>query len=989
MNGIKKLIRSKKFLFAGILIFLYNAIFNTFTANYLFSKFNSLAHNGNLTGEIVRFSLFYGIELDDLHLREKDSDQDFLSVQKLRIHYSLPSLFLGKIQIHEIGIYSPKIYLSRKNGTWNYQSIFPPGEKKDKVKKEESPKDPRTSISTFVPIQFFFLFKLENPEFLLIDEEEMKAGAKNFDLSLLVQSYRFREIPLNERIIELIKDFEFQISPERKIPLTFENKDMSIHHDLDFSLHVFKKEGDTLNIGSDIHLSLMNFQPILRNKTIQPIHFLFQNKFNYFPETDRLEISEFELSLFQKKWLQLNGFIEKLSSNSPLISLEFSKSRIELGELSRTLNQFPISNLPSFNGIISIDKFSVQGEKSNPKISLNLGLENFQLTSGKNKHSIPILNLESEIVLDLIKKNEAELPYVKSLILLISNFKYNDISLTSNINYKSEEKFNADLNLEKLNLSNYSPKTPGFVRGVLNLNGKNLRSINSDLDLSIQKFKFPAGEFSSKPNNLNLKGSFDINLLEKFKFHSIRILDSKLSMVNPNMGNAIDLNLSGDYLHGEKKLLLSKIDLSILMSRLLPLLPNQMAEKLSSVKKYLGDDLKTNGSLKMNLDSEKELTTEFLFVLPGINLNDLKFKTTTSLNIDGNGSIKIHNLSIDGYQSKFHLESKGFLKKKNGKMVPDISLKVDLTSTDKDEITKNLIFQGSVGLDIAISETRALGNFYSKDTNLMVNTGNCPGQDCKIFQIHSINMNVPIEHEFLTGYVPTILEGDKSRIIKPINKIQSNNFSILRIKGPHPFLKTGFFDFVQGQKEVPGITGRIEYINNLFSISALNIKILNGMILGKNILFNIKDANPENMEYMANLQIKNLDLTELLTDSAKKNIDDGKIMADMNISGRNLKEPIPNLNMYFSIYKIGKDFGKSAINVILPPNLLRDYIVSSYSVDKIETELTKGLVYANILFNQGLIPNIFTKIENNKISQERMPLANFLNRAKSEISTYR
>ena len=161
------------------------------------------------------------------------------------------------------------------------------------------------------------------------------------------------------------------------------------------------------------------------------------------------------------------------------------------------------------------------------------------------------------------------------------------------------------------------------------------------------------------------------------------------------------------------------------------------------------------------------------------------------------------------------------------------------------------------------------------------------------------------------------------------------------------------------------------------------------MILGKNILFNIKDANPENMEYMANLQIKNLDLTELLTDSAKKNIDDGKIMADMNISGRNLKEPIPNLNMYFSIYKIGKDFGKSAINVILPPNLLRDYIVSSYSVDKIETELTKGLVYANILFNQGLIPNIFTKIENNKISQERMPLANFLNRAKSEISTYR
>ena len=135
--------------------------------------------------------------------------------------------------------------------------------------------------------------------------------------------------------------------------------------------------------------------------------------------------------------------------------------------------------------------------------------------------------------------------------------------------------------------------------------------------------------------------------------------------------------------------------------------------------------------------------------------------------------------------------------------------------------------------------------------------------------------------------------------------------------------------------------------------------------------------------------MRDIDLTELIPKDNKKVIDDGKIRGDINFSGKNLKEFIDNTEIYFSVYKIGKDFGKSAINIVSPPNLIRDYIVSSYSVDKIEAELSKGLIYVNILFKPSLLSNLLTKIENNKISMERMPLNNFINRAENEISTYK
>jgi hypothetical protein len=93
------------------------------------------------------------------------------------------------------------------------------------------------------------------------------------------------------------------------------------------------------------------------------------------------------------------------------------------------------------------------------------------------------------------------------------------------------------------------------------------------------------------------------------------------------------------------------------------------------------------------------------------------------------------------------------------------------------------------------------------------------------------------------------------------------------------------------------------------------------------------------------------------------------------------------MDLFFYIFQIGSDFGKSALNVISQQNLLIDRIADSYSVNKIDVSLSKGLVYADVFFRRSLL-SIFVNLEDSKISQQRMPLANFLKSAQSEIQSY-
>ncbi|MCX7999314.1 MAG: hypothetical protein N3A69_10255, partial [Leptospiraceae bacterium] len=293
-----------------------------------------------------------------------------------------------------------------------------------------------------------------------------------------------------------------------------------------------------------------------------------------------------------------------------------------------------------------------------------------------------------------------------------------------------------------------------------------------------------------------------------------------------------------------------------------------------------------------------------------------------------------------------------------------------------------------LGLSLKFEKNLVTGNLYSNQSNFLVESGKCPSPDCKLFLMEGFQMNVPIQHDLSLKSERSLLLDEKSKFIQNTPIFQTYNLSLRRIVGSHPFRENTPVEYVKQIGNEPGLKGILEYKQNLFRLENLKINSLNGYIYGKHFFLNLQSFFPNKLEYLATLQVRDIDLRELLKPAVAKRIDDGKITADINISGKNFVDFIENINIFLSVYKLGRDFGKSALNVIMSSNLLQDYLVTSYSVDKIELELSRGLVYANVLFKPGILPTLFLKVENNQISLERMPISNFLSRAQAEIQTY-
>lgn len=310
------------------------------------------------------------------------------------------------------------------------------------------------------------------------------------------------------------------------------------------------------------------------------------------------------------------------------------------------------------------------------------------------------------------------------------------------------------------------------------------------------------------------------------------------------------------------------------------------------------------------------------------------------------------------------------------------------SSFEEKPFLEGISYRGNSFLRAKVRDNHVSGEVVSENSRFLIQKGKCPGEACRRYLVENLNLDLPVEHDLLKSKSTSLIEGDKSRFIKTYGRIPKDNFTIYQVIGTHPNIPGAPFAYIKGKGTYPGLSGKIAYKDNFLYLDGLKLSLLDGMVYGKDILLNVGSGDPNIMEFMGVFQVRDIDLKQLLSRKAQKVIDDGKIKADLNLSGRNLRNPIPNLNLYFSIFQIGSDFGKSALNVISTKGALMNYITDSYAVDKVEIELSKGLVYADVLFKSSLL-SYMVSLEDSKMSQQRMPLANFLERAESEIATYR
>lgn len=961
-----------------LVLLIYNSIFNSLSGQFLFNKINPYFHSGVCKANVSKFSLFYGIELENLTLSEKEENSPFLKVSRLAFLYSLPELIIGSININEIALENTEINIKKNKNNYNYENIFKPGPSKEKANIEEYKTD---FLKTYLYIKLSSFINIKNFS-ISYEDEENNFSLNNLNTNLSIVTNRFNIIYFNEKSLDLLNEFTFEIQPSRSIPIQFKNNQISLNENIGFNFLLKTNEENSFNFHQTFYLQLNSFSPLMNGKKITPLNISID--INSSLNKNRFTLQDISFIFQGSKFIKGSGSIEDISNIMSVLSFSLEDSMIDL-DLIQNAIQIPSFPLPKMSGKIYLSPLEIKGTTKEFTFKWNPLLENMNVSLNKSNHSVSNGKILFEGTLGSINNKFT----FKKIHFLISNLKYNSMNVNSEILFVNNI-INGFMDLQKINLNQFSRSVNGFLSANIKIIESNINLIRGSIKSNIENFQIPIDNYHLKPSKLQVTSDIKIKLDESFELNQAKLENLNIELLNYNSGKSLQVITNViQYEFLQKKVTIQNLEITMIPEKITPLLPYSLGEKISNINTFLGKEIVFKSNLTFSSIGEKQLKGNVEARIPGINLNDLTIKINMKLNSEGNSTIQITEFSTVGYENRLHTSVEGKIFTKNDKSISDLKLNFSYISNSLKTIFSNFSFKGKIESNISINENFIIGSFNSNQSDFIYNKGSCPGKDCKFINIFNFTCNIPIIHELAPGLLPSILDGSKDTLIRTKGMEKGNNFSIDSILGNHPIYPETAFPLVQGSIKNSGVVGRIEYMNNLFSISNLVVKTLNGSISSKNIQLNIANGQPNNFEFLGNLQVRDIDLTELIPKDNKKVIDDGKIRGDINFSGKNLKEFIDNTEIYFSVYKIGKDFGKSAINIVSPPNLIRDYIVSSYSVDKIEAELSKGLIYVNILFKPSLLSNLLTKIENNKISMERMPLNNFINRAENEISTYK
>ncbi|MDX1959309.1 MAG: hypothetical protein SFU98_12090 [Leptospiraceae bacterium] len=995
---LKNLIQKKSFRFLLLLILLYKIIFNQFTGQFLVNKISSSLETISFRSEVKTFSLFFGIEVRNLFLGVNGETTSILEADRVALKYNLPLLLLGKVKVSEIALISPKIHLIEKDGKLNLEKIIP----ESKEKKIEEETEPLTEISTYLPISAYLSINIESLSFIydrLDVKKEIHSSVSPITLKLLLDTERFRKIPLDISILYLIDRLKLELNPGTDTKIVFETKDLKLSHPIQMRANVQKENsGKDLQLVGKIIVSIQDLIPIRKGKPLSKIFARLGVDLEYKPEGDSIQLDELSLDILGDKWLLANGKATNLQKKDRYLDLKLENTKIEFAKINSIWKEYPELPQLKLGGFFEIFPSQVSGKFESLDSKIKLGGKNifFQIGNGKS-HSIPELKLDVSGNLNLNEEKEkreyASLPFVNSIYINELKVGYNRILASLKGKYQKEETIDLNLDLQNLVLSDFVPSLTGVLTANLNLKGKNLGSVFGELKAKLNNFQYSVSGSRANRSHLKLNLRTELGLLPSFMPSFINISALGLKIDNYNLQEGLSASLKGRVSKlSPIQLSINELNLKIDQIKFYPILPFSLMEKISILRTYLGNDLNVNGNLKVDFTKTKKVSGELGMSLPNLQMKDFKTDFAIDLDSDSKGTLKIDRFNFVAYRSLLKGAINGTLTKaENGALggfKPDLNLQVGLASKTQSEITNMAKFDGNAGITLKIQENLARGKLYSENSNIFLGFG-CPGPSCKPYLITGINIDLPIEHDLTKTITEKITEGGKSRFIKNYGFDKKPNFTIFRVLGPHPFQEANYFEYMKPSGEIPAFQGNFEYIRNIFSLNNLKITFLNGTLYGKDILFNVGNGKPESMEYAATIQIKDIDLKELLSEKIRSKIDDGKIKADLNLLGTNLTDPITNTEIYFSIYQIGSDFARSAINVVSPPSTIRDNIINRYAVEKLEATLSRGLVYTTINFESSYLSALLPRIENNKISQERMPLANFLNRANSEISNYK
>ena len=379
-----------------------------------------------------------------------------------------------------------------------------------------------------------------------------------------------------------------------------------------------------------------------------------------------------------------------------------------------------------------------------------------------------------------------------------------------------------------------------------------------------------------------------------------------------------------------------------------------------------------------------------LVKVPDFNIRDLAM----NLSMEQNNAAKrlyVRRFSLGSRERNLNVSAGGVLDMRNTPgPATDLSLRVSFDQQKMVPLFEGWNLSGKLNLNTFIKGDMKNGKAFGSVEIANLNVNN----KTAMTSVTDLDLNFPFEYYLTPKPGESRIAVDKSTIIDNQYFRGEKNFTIKSIKAKHP-KRDYAFEYMRD------FAATMFFRNNTFEIESLKAYVMNGALYGRNILFNLMDMKPKNMEYRLILDITNVDIGMLdeydpEKISPAKRTRDAELSLNANFIGKGIIGKGDNFSKeldvsgYINIHKIGEKFANRLLtglseekNTSTLGGIGQWVVDNTMKIKGFKFNLDKGLMYATVAFSRGLF-GYGIGIKDEKVQFERIPIQDYLRKIREE-----
>lgn len=958
--------------------------------------------NGKLELTLEQTSLFRGFRIKNLvvHPPAGFRETPIFKAGEINLLYNVFGFFRGKFGVNEIALRNTEIFIDQKNNVMSAQALAKPSEKKEKVEDEEeiAEKKPGSDIiSWWFDVQIFARIAIENFNFTLDATDKSNkikryAHLKNFNFNFSLLTRNFSQINKTDMagLVSLLNAFVVELNPQKTIDVAYEGPEASLNSKLDMFWRLFY-DGQSQNpeFMSRMQIGQEKIPVSLGRGAKQNLSFIADHNIEYDARADKLQIHSFGVKFLGDTLLSLTGSGDKLLHANRRIEIQTGASRVNLGKLYEVVSLLTGKRDPSYSGFFSIKPTKVVVEGNTVEDNGGVKLERIYVRQGKLAFSVPLLELDHAAIVDSTLK---PIPVKHASVKLRGSL--NGAALAFDASLAEDKKTAVAFSLRGFDISPFAAgNAAGHISTVFSAAGDSPQNLAINLRVFSPQLYYYVDRGKSGINRIDFNVRGSVKSSENFKQNSIQLPVIAFSDKDKEYGSAIDLK---SHVQVEKadsiKVNYTLDGLTISFKELVATLPAGLQEQIGGLLKSMnpGKTLRADGETAISIaGKEQQIQHSTHIALPDVHVDDIDIKARARIS---SPYTYLDQFTITGLRKALLISANGNLRdsqeivtdEKTGKKtrvavkIPDIKYKVELGKKEESEILDDTFLVGNFSL---------AGTAEGNIVNGRITIDNLGFRNPQV-KVNKVNMLFPFKHDLRLKKTLNLRAGNKERIIKNYNFNRPYNFTIGGIEIPDPNNKKEWLNLIYARGNYPAIGASMEYKDNVFVMPVMQLYTLNGVVTVSDTLFNLGRLKPSEMEYSSTVQIKDIDLKQLMVKEKADTITDGKLRIDILLTGNRLDKPVENLNGYFSIFRIGPEFADTVMRAVMPKssNIVNTIAANTAIPKKINIELRDGFVYSDIPIKKGAVGTLLFSPD--EINNRRINIPEFFQRISSEASTY-